>query len=161
MNSLSAKTEAGKSRGAWIGIVLGVVIGLAIGVDTFTFVYAKGYSYLTNDPASCANCHVMTQHFEGWLKSSHRSVASCNDCHTPDGFLSKYVTKASNGFWHSFAFTTGNFPDPISIKPHNLEVVQQACRKCHQDIVQAIEGWQPDSPALSCLPCHQSVGHLE
>jgi hypothetical protein len=30
--------------------------------STYTFVYAKGYSYLTNDPGACANCHIMADH---------------------------------------------------------------------------------------------------
>ena len=35
------------------------VVGSLIGVGLFTFVYARGISYLGNDPASCVNCHVM------------------------------------------------------------------------------------------------------
>src|SRR5215216_342068 len=141
-------------------IVSGIVIGLAIGVGSYTFIYAKGYSYLTNNPASCANCHVMQEHYDGWLKSSHRSVATCNDCHTPPGLVAKYMTKASNGFWHSFAFTSGRFPEPLRIKPHNREVTEKACRKCHLDVVFAIEGLHGDSKELSCIRCHNSVGHL-
>ena len=88
------------------GILLGVIIGVAVGIGVYTFAYAKGWSYLTDDPAACANCHVMREQFDGWLKSSHRSVATCNHCHTPVNFIGKYATKASNGFWHSFFFTT-------------------------------------------------------
>ncbi|MGH8065172.1 MAG: NapC/NirT family cytochrome c [Candidatus Entotheonellia bacterium] len=89
--------------------VLAAAMGLAIGVGGYTFLYAKGSSYLTDNPAACANCHIMREHYDGWVKSSHRAVAVCNDCHTPEGFMPKYITKASNGFWHSFAFTTGRF----------------------------------------------------
>ena len=143
-------------------IALGVAIGLIIGVGGYTFIYAKGYSYLSNDPAACANCHIMQGHYDAWLKSSHRSVATCNDCHTPAGFFGKYATKASNGFWHSFAFTSGRFPEPLRIKPHNREIVEQACRKCHQEIVEAIEGPHEvsDREKLSCVRCHNSVGHM-
>jgi len=140
-------------------IFLGISIGLMAGVGAYTFVYAKGGSYLTNDPAACANCHIMQEFYDGWLKSSHRSAAVCNDCHTPPGFVGKYSTKASNGFWHSFAFTTGLHPDPLRIKPHNLEVAEKACRKCHQEIVQAIEGPHTEKTMLSCIKCHGSVGH--
>jgi formate-dependent nitrite reductase cytochrome c552 subunit len=35
----------------------------------------------TNDPAACANCHVVKDQYDGWLKSSHRAVAVCSDCH--------------------------------------------------------------------------------
>ena len=41
------------------GILLGVVIGIAVGIGAYTFAYAKGWSYLTDNPAACANCHVM------------------------------------------------------------------------------------------------------
>lgn len=139
--------------------ILGIAIGLAIGIGGYTFIYAKGGSYLTNDPGACANCHIMQDYYDAWIKSSHRSVAVCNDCHTPPGFVAKYATKASNGFWHSFAFTSGRFPDPLRIKPHNREITEQACRKCHSEIVDAIETPHEDAPVLSCVRCHASVGH--
>ena len=47
--------------------------GVLLGV--YTFAYARGWSYLTDNPAACANCHVMREQFDGWLKSSHRAVA--------------------------------------------------------------------------------------
>ncbi len=148
-------------RSVRIGVVASAaVVGLAAGIGGYTFLYAKGYSYLTNDPAACANCHVMREHFEGWLKSSHRSVAGCNDCHTPAGLLGKYATKASNGFWHSFGFTTGRFPEPLRIKPHNREITEAACRNCHEEVVQAIENSSDERMALSCVRCHATVGHL-
>jgi cytochrome c nitrite reductase small subunit len=142
-------------------IVLSVGVGLAAGVGAYTFVYAKGYSYLTNDPAACANCHVMSDHYAGWLKSSHRAVAVCNDCHTPAGFVPKYFTKASNGFWHSFYFTTGGYPDPLRITPRNRAVTEGACRKCHGEIVEAIEADGADErDQTSCIRCHRTVGHM-
>ena len=138
---------------------LAVAIGCAIGLGFYTFVYAKGASYLTNDPAACANCHVMSEHFAGWVKSTHRAVAVCNDCHTPPGLVAKYATKASNGFWHSFAFTSGRFPEPLRIKPHNREITETACRNCHQDMVQAMAGPHQASDAVACVRCHNNVGH--
>jgi len=147
------------NRGVMAGIVAGVTLGLAAGVAGFTFSYARGGSYLTNDPAACANCHVMSEYYSGWVRSSHRSVATCNDCHTPQGLLPKYATKASNGFWHSFAFTTGRFPEPLRIKPHNRAIAEKACRKCHGDIVEAMDtGHTPAEPA-GCVRCHGAVGH--
>ena len=125
------------------GILLGVIIGIAVGIGAYTFAYAKGWSYLTDNAAACANCHVMSEQYDGWIKSSHRAVAICNDCHTPANFIGKYATKASNGFWHSFYFTTGGYEDNIQIKPHSQEITEQACRKCHQEIVGAIEASAP------------------
>ena len=144
----------------WSLFVLALLTGIAGGVGAYTFVYAKGASYLTNDPRACVNCHVMREQYDGWVKGSHRSVAACNDCHTPPGFVGKYTTKALNGFWHSFAFTTGWFHEPIAITARNRDVTESACRGCHQSIVDAIEA-HPTSGELACLRCHTSVGHLE
>jgi cytochrome c nitrite reductase small subunit len=143
-------------------VLLGMVVGAATGIGGYTFIYAKGASYLTNDPAACANCHIMSEHFSGWVKSSHRAVAVCNDCHTPSGVVPKYISKASNGFWHSFGFTTGRFPDPLRITPRNLQITEGACRKCHGEIVASIEQRQHEGEkALSCIRCHSGVGHME
>ena len=60
-------------------LVAACAIGMVTAVGGYTFIYAKGYSYLTNDPAACANCHVMEDHYRAWMKSSHRAVAACND----------------------------------------------------------------------------------
>jgi cytochrome c nitrite reductase small subunit len=118
---------------------------------------------MTDDAAACANCHVMREQYDGWLKSSHRSVAVCNDCHTPAGFAGKYATKARNGFWHSFYFTTGRFEDNIQIAARSRDVTEQACRKCHQEVVIAIEGphAEREGEQPSCIRCHASVGHLK
>jgi cytochrome c nitrite reductase small subunit len=136
-------------------VALAVAVGLAAGLGGYT----RGASYLTNDPAACANCHIMGEHYAGWLRSSHRSVATCNDCHTPPSLVGKYATKASNGFWHSFGFTTGRFPDPLRIKPHNREIAEQACRKCHAEVVSAMDTGHHDAALLSCVRCHGAVGH--
>ncbi len=147
---------------AW---VLGGLFGLAAGIGGFTFMYAEGASYLGHDSAACANCHVMRENYDGWLKSSHRAVAECNDCHTPHEPVQKYVTKAINGFNHSTAFTTGRFHEPIRIKRWNREIVERACRHCHGDIVEAmVSGEGPHGGAgaeVSCVRCHGSVGHSD
>jgi cytochrome c nitrite reductase small subunit len=74
--------------------VLAGILGCTLGLGGYTFVYAKGFSYLTNDPEACANCHTMREQFDGGTRSSHRAAAVCNDCHTPPGAIRKYVTKA-------------------------------------------------------------------
>jgi cytochrome c nitrite reductase small subunit len=150
-------------RSTIAGVLLGGTLGLALGVGAYTFIYAKGASYLTNDPKACMNCHIMQEQYDGWIKSSHRSVAVCNDCHTPAGFVGKYSTKAQNGFWHSFYFTTGNFPDPIQITERNRKITNDACRKCHADIVEMIESpttKHAEADKTSCIRCHRNVGHM-
>ena len=145
------------------GSFAAVLAGIVIGIGTYTFVYAKGYSYLTNDPEACANCHIMRDHFDAWTRASHRAVAVCNDCHTPPGFVGKYTTKARNGFWHSFYFTTGRYSDPLQITPRNHQVTEMACRKCHAELTAAIDSARPhdDRARLECVRCHNDVGHIE
>lgn len=151
------------TRTLWLLVLTAVLVGSAIGIGAYTFVYAKGYSYLTNDPAACANCHVMDEHYDAWLKSSHRLAAVCNDCHTPHDFAGKWTVKAKNGFWHSFYFTTGRFPEPIRITEPNHEVVEGACRDCHERMTDFVDhaGAAPGRGAepLTCTRCHRYVGH--
>lgn len=142
------------------GLGLGILVGISAGVGSYTFHYAKGTSYLGDDPATCANCHVMQDHYDAWLKSSHRNVATCNDCHTPDGFFSKHFAKAINGWSHSVAFTTGDFHEPIQIKEYNRRITEESCRKCHEGVVHAIDMRRPNGEPMSCVRCHDSVGHM-
>jgi cytochrome c nitrite reductase small subunit len=141
-------------------VLAAVLLGVAVGVGAYTFVYARGASYLTNDPAACVNCHIMREQFDGWTASSHRSVAVCNDCHAPHDLVGKYATKALNGFWHSFAFTTGRFHEPIRITQRNRDVTEETCRYCHADVVTAIDAAPAEGQQLGCISCHRSVGHL-
>jgi len=138
---------------------MALAIGAATGVGGFTFVYASGASYLSNDSAACANCHVMTAHYDAWVKSSHHAVATCNDCHTPHAFLSKWWTKARNGYHHSLAFTTGRFHEPIQATSLNRQITEAACRYCHDQIVQAIDPPIGHDGQLTCTHCHRDVGH--
>ena len=153
--------------------------GAALGLGLFTFGYARGASYLTNDPAACANCHIMSEHYAAWMKGSHHVAATCNDCHTPHNLVGKYAVKARNGFWHSFYFTVGGYPDPLRITEGNRRVTENACRFCHAEITDAIDhrtiagssggdAVPPPVPGvhstnaaepISCIRCHRYVGH--
>lgn len=143
-------------------VLAAVAVGTLAGIGGYTFVYARGGSYLSDDSAACVNCHVMRPQYEGWLRSSHHDVAVCNDCHTPVPFLDHWTVKARNGWHHSYAFTTGYFPEPIRITEYNLATTEEACRTCHGEMV-----WQTDALArdhreddtVSCTRCHRSVGH--
>jgi cytochrome c nitrite reductase small subunit len=150
---------AGRRTGA--ALALAVCAGGLLGLGGTTFLYAKGWSYLTDDPAACANCHGMQPYLDAWRKGSHRSVATCNDCHTPAGLVGKYAVKASNGFWHSFYFTTGNYPDNIRMRPSNEEVVDAACVKCHEGIAEQIRTHGSFPGGQACVRCHFQVGHAK
>lgn len=148
-----------KEKGSAIPWLLSIPAGVLLGVGVFTFGYARGGSYMTDDPGACANCHVMNEQYQGWMKSSHRKAAVCNDCHTPPGFVPKYFTKALNGFHHSLAFTTGRFPEVIQITGRNHAVTEASCMKCHEDITVEIGSGRHGGEAVSCTQCHRNVGH--
>ena len=144
-----------------LGLLVPVLLmaGIALGLGTTTFVYAEGASYLRNDPQACANCHVMREQLQGWQTSSHRLVATCNDCHAPHDTVGKLWVKAKNGFFHSLYFTTGTFHEPIGITESNRRVTQGACRSCHAPVVESIDS-HTQGEALDCIRCHHSVRHL-
>jgi len=139
-----------------IPLALAVTAGFAIGIGAYAFDYAKGSSYLGNDPATCANCHVMDSYYTGWQSAAHHRVATCNDCHTPAGPISKYVVKATNGYHHSMAFTLGGYPDVIKARPSSSAVVEANCRRCHARLVEDVA----HGSDVACVRCHRSAGHL-
>ena len=140
-------------------VIIAGIIGCTIGLGSFTFIYARGYSYLTDDPNACANCHIMNDVFKAWSRGSHKAVATCNDCHTPHtSLVEKYLVKAINGFNHSVAFTSGNFPEPIQITELNHEVALENCIYCHGEMVAAISH-EGDAEPTDCIRCHAGVGH--
>lgn len=158
-----AETVAGhRGRGraiSLLALLCAAVFGILGGLGAFTFGYGEGTAYLKNDPASCANCHVMQAHYDTWTKSSHHGVATCNDCHLPHNFGGKWLTKADNGFFHSLAFTTGDFHEPIQIKERNRRVTQHACLYCHDDFVDHMLPAEPNGEMQYCVHCHGDVGH--
>lgn len=148
-------------RWRWLPWGCAAAAGVLFGVGLYTFRYAEGLSYLSNDPRACMNCHVMREHFDSWLTASHRAAATCNDCHVPHAFPAKYLAKMRNGWNHSKAFTLQNFPEPIRIRPHNLAALQRNCIACHETAVSEIaEHREAAGGTARCTECHRSVGHM-
>jgi nitrite reductase (cytochrome c-552) len=97
------------------GLVLGIALGLVVGIGAYTFVYARGYSYMTDNADACVNCHIMQDQYSGWVKSSHRAVAVCNDCHTPLPYKREGALKISDHHVRS-----------------PLLNINRACQTCHK-----------------------------
>jgi cytochrome c nitrite reductase small subunit len=142
-------------------VILAILVGVAVGVSAFTFRYAEGTSYLSNDPKACVNCHIMNDQYDGWLRGPHHVVAVCNDCHVPHDFVGKWIAKAANGYHHSKAFTLQNFHEPIMISAHNADVLQANCLRCHGSFVSDVVHGSKDvqGGAIKCVQCHRRVGH--
>ncbi|HND85948.1 MAG TPA: NapC/NirT family cytochrome c, partial [Pseudobdellovibrionaceae bacterium] len=60
---------------------------MLVGLGIYVFIYAKGYSYMSDDPQACINCHIMRENLDTWSKSTHHHVAKCNDCHLPHNII--------------------------------------------------------------------------
>lgn len=135
------------------------LFGVLAGLGGYTFYYAKGASYLSNDPRACVNCHIMREQYDGWQKASHHTVATCNDCHVPHDVVGKYLTKMENGFWHSKGFTFQDFPEPIRMRPQSKQIVLANCNTCHATVVSEITGHLAVGDQIDCVTCHSGVGH--
>ena len=79
----ASRTGNEYAKTTWLRVAFCLFMGLIMGTGVYTFIYAEGGSSLSNDTTACANCHVMQSHYDAWIKSTHHSVAVCNDCHTP------------------------------------------------------------------------------
>ena len=143
-----------------LAVVFACLLGIPLGVGAFTFVYAKGFSYLSTDPRACVNCHVMNPQYDAWLKSGHRHAATCVECHLPYAGIAKWAAKAEHGFRHSAAFTLQNFKEPIEITPRDRDLVRANCVRCHEALVDAVaESGGRERGTLDCLHCHAGAGH--
>lgn len=146
------------------GFAAAAVLGSFVGAGAFTFHYGEGWSYFSQEPETCVNCHIMQPHYDTWLQSSHTAAATCVDCHLPDDFPHSIISKADNGFFHSWAFTFEDFHEPIRIKPRNLRILEDNCIRCHESLVaQMLAHSAPvgEPGRVSCLHCHDDVGHRD
>ncbi|MBS3993578.1 MAG: cytochrome c nitrite reductase small subunit [Bacteroidetes bacterium] len=143
-----------------------IISGALVGLTIYAFIESKAVSYLSDDPATCVNCHVMTPQYATWKTSSHREWATCNDCHVPqDNFVKTYAFKAQDGFNHATAFLTRSEPEVIRMKEAGVEVVQDNCVRCHENQVTdarlagMVENHKEQRTTRLCWSCHQEVPH--
>ena len=145
---------------AWFWPIVGILGGVLVGLAVFTFGYANGSAYFGKDPQTCSQCHSMNKQYAAWSKGPHHHVATCQDCHAPhDDPVAWALDEADNGFWHSLKFTLDAYPQNIKIREKNREVVEEACLYCHKEFVSRIELGRPHGQGVSCLKCHNEVGH--
>jgi len=140
--------------------------GLVVGLGGYTFYVSRAWSYLSDEPAVCLNCHVMGSYYQAWDKSSHAVWASCNDCHVPqDNFINKYAFKAVDGLFHAAVFTAGAEPQVIRARQGSSEVIMDNCVRCHTPLVTEFTkmnvGYQEvlKGEAKACWDCHTQVPH--
>ncbi len=143
-----------------------ILLGIFVGLGFYLVYISNAVSYLSDDPKTCVNCHVMAPQFVTWQKGSHGKVATCNDCHVPqDNFVSKYLFKASDGLRHATYFTMRWEPQVIQIKDAGKRAVQDNCIRCHSNLVHPIELRAisnknvEDQTERYCWDCHRETPH--
>lgn len=154
-----------KSGSVWLTVSI-ISLGVVVGLIAFLFKESEAISYMSDDPKTCVNCHVMIPEYNSWMKSSHREWTTCNDCHVPqDSIVKKYFFKAKDGLYHASVFTLRQEPQVIRIKSASQEVVQQNCIRCHLSQVTDVKysSWidkhVEKRVERTCWSCHQEVPH--
>lgn len=146
-----------------------IVGGLIAGLGIYTVYMSRAYSYLSDDPAACINCHIMTPYYQSWNHSSHAQWATCNDCHVPhDNVVNQYAFKAKDGLYHAAVFTMRGEPQVIRPREESYGVIMNNCIRCHTQLntefvktgmityCEAKEG-----KGKACWDCHTQVPHTK
>lgn len=143
-----------------------VVTGIFAGLFILAFYVANAPSYLSDNPRTCVNCHVMAPQYATWFHSSHREKAHCNDCHTPnDNFFSHYAFKAKDGLRHATIFTLRAEPQVIMILEAGQKAVQENCMRCHGRLFSDVRldsrgnNFQKVRQTRQCWECHRETPH--
>jgi len=143
-----------------------ILLGMFFGLAAYTVKVSNAVSYLSDEPETCINCHVMIPEYASWQHSSHREKTVCNDCHVPhNNVITKYLFKAHDGMRHATAFTLRTEPEVIRIKEAGKSVVQQNCIRCHlfvnenvSSVHSTLESAKAGESKL-CWDCHREVPH--
>ncbi|MBX3009689.1 MAG: cytochrome c nitrite reductase small subunit [Melioribacteraceae bacterium] len=142
------------------------LLAIIVGLGFFIIYISNAASYLSDDPQTCVNCHVMNPQYATWQKGSHGRVATCNDCHVPqDNFVNKYWFKANDGLRHATYFTMRWEPQVIQIKEAGKLAVQANCIRCHSNSIHPIALRSinnrnvADQTGRFCWECHRETPH--
>jgi cytochrome c nitrite reductase small subunit len=144
-----------------------IMLGIFIGLGVYSIYVSKVWSYLSEDPRACVNCHIMAPQYATWGHSSHRETATCNDCHVPhDNVARKYYFKAKDGLNHATKFTLRMERQVIFIGEEGKGVVQENCVRCHSNLLdqtklftQTKGNFQVHNTERECWECHRDVPH--
>ena len=143
-----------------------ILIAVIVGLGAYLIHVSKATSYLSDDPKTCVNCHIMAPQYATYAHSSHREWANCNDCHVPhNNVFNKYYFKAKDGLRHATMFTLRLEPQVIYIHEAGREVVQDNCIRCHSNLItdsvvlartEVLHDSRTDRP---CWDCHREIPH--
>ena len=141
----------------------------AVGMFAYVVNASNMFSYLSEDPKVCINCHTMNTEYATWQHSSHRERATCVECHLPrESLVDKLLAKSRDGFNHSFAMTFRTYEgENIRISDNAQKRIQANCITCHREIVSQITAnsklyktkGENGKIDRNCWSCHRDVPH--
>lgn len=142
------------------------LLGILVGLGVYILYISNAPSYISDDPKTCVNCHIMAPQYATWSHSSHREVTHCNDCHVPhNNIFNKFYFKAKDGLRHATIFTLRAEPQVIFIKEAGKNVVQNNCIRCHTELItdnklltktNVYHQYREDR---KCWECHREIPH--
>lgn len=143
-----------------------ILLGIFFGIGAFAFHLSKAPSYLSDNPATCINCHIMAPEYATWSHSAHREYTNCNDCHVPhNNIFNHYYFKAMDGLRHATIFTLRAEPQVIQIKKAGAKAVRNNCIRCHTELIVDAKMERPEfthndlRKERECWECHRDVPH--
>ena len=147
------------SRPRGTRMLLAGAMGIVFGVALLAFRASNAVSYLSDEPTTCINCHVMVPYYAGWERSAHREVATCNDCHVPhENKLKSLFFKGQDGLRHATVFTMRWEPQTLKLNPAAIPVIQSNCIRCHEHQIMRVDMGEEESERL-CWECHRETPH--
>lgn len=143
-----------------------VIAGIACGLVLFLVHISNFFSYLSDSPNTCMNCHIMGPQYSTWYHSSHREHATCIDCHVPhENIIQSYYFKGKDGMRHATIFTLRTEPQAIIIKKEGVDAVQKNCKRCHAPVFRGIFRMSHNmynsnkGKGRLCWDCHRYTPH--
>lgn len=143
-----------------------IMMGIFFGIGFYAFYISQAPSYLSDNPKTCVNCHIMGPEYSTWSHSAHRNYTNCNDCHVPhNNVFNKYYFKAKDGLRHATIFTLRGEPQVIRIKEEGANAVQKNCIRCHSHLITDVKVSRLSDSLMvhrtdrKCWDCHRLTPH--
>lgn len=174
--------DAGASRRRRGALILAAV--LFVGGIAFAGLFNVGLAY-TNEMEFCVSCHTMQTPYDEYKDSLHYKnqsgvQATCSDCHVPEPFIPKMVTKviAAKDVYHEIV---GTIDTQEKFEAHRWDMASRVwakmersdsreCRSCHEfsnmDLSEQGRSARSrharaEEKGQTCIDCHKGVVHYE
>lgn len=144
-----------------------VIAGVVGGLGLYGIYASRTWSYLSDSPSACVNCHIMAPYYATWSHSAHSRNATCNDCHVPhENVARKWFFKGTDGLRHAAIFTMKGEPQVIRARDESAQVIMNNCIRCHTQLnTEFVATGRIDhemamaGEGKACWDCHREVPH--